>query len=506
MSQGRDPSEAPRRAAVLAPDSSAATPWSGPWRIAIGLALVAAGGLLALAARGDLWLDEVWSIDRVGQVRSPLEIFLQRHDNNHLLYSLLLYALRPIGSDFVYRLPAVFGGLASVALGAAIVARTGGVRDGSPRARALLAAIFLGTSYLLVACGSDARGYGLALGFSLLAFFAAVRGDLGPRSRWALIYGAAVTLALLANATAVHIPAGVAAWSAVRWARRGPRGLALLVAAVRWHALPAAAAALLYFGFLRGIVIGGAPAENVLPVVGRTVAYTCGLPIGLGTGFLLTVGCAVLAAGIGRLFARGDDLGVLYLTAILVSPICVLGFSANEQVFERHFEVSAALGLLLVAGMLGALAARGLPGTLAATTLAALFVYGNAGRLERLLEDGRGRYSAALTHILATGPGGRVVVSGDNDWRNSVVGRYYAARVPGGERLFYVPREKWTGAGPDWYLVHRFEGEPAPEQRLSGLPGYRYVLDADYPCAPLGGWRWYLFRRVADVSVKDQRK
>jgi hypothetical protein len=232
--------------------------------------------------------------------------------------------------------------------------------------------------------------------------------------------------------------------------------------------------------------------------MGRTVAYTLGLPLGLGTWLLVAAGGAVLAAGIGRLLARRDDLGVFFLVATLVSPLSAMGINVDEQVFERHFIVSAALGLLLLAEMLGALSARGRGGALAAAAVAALLVYGDAGRLERLLEEGRGRYRAALAYILAHSAGERVLVSSDHDWRNSVVGRYYAARVPGGERLFYVPRETWSGAGPDWYLMHRFEGEAAPAPRQSGRPGYHYALETEYPCAPLGGWRWYLFRRVED--------
>src|SRR5512143_455296 len=59
--------------------------WAG-----IGLGSI----LMVLSARGDLWLDEIWSIFFAEAARSPCEILtLFRHDNNHVLNTLYLYAI-----------------------------------------------------------------------------------------------------------------------------------------------------------------------------------------------------------------------------------------------------------------------------------------------------------------------------------------------------------------------------------------------------------------------------
>lgn len=498
MARRRDQRVDKPRPGVTAP--ARPTPAAGGPGLIVIATVLAAGLLRLLAARGDLWLDEVWSLEMLAELPSAGAIFGLRHDNNHLLGSLLLWALRGFDSDLLLRLPAVLAGTAAVALGAAVAAHGGDARDGSPRARALLAALLLGSSHLLVHYGSEARGYGLVLGFGLLALFAAQRGELAPRSRWAALYGAACLLALLAHALAVHVLAGVLAWSLLRWWRTGLRGAMLLAAAATWHALPLAGAAALYLGFLRGLAVGGGPEEGVLPVLGRTVAYASGLPLSLGTGALALAGAGLLALGLWWQVTRDDDRWAFYLTAVLLSPLVVLLVQPGQLHFERYFVLSAALALLLAARLLAALAARGLEGAAVAGLLALVFCSAQAPRLERLLRDGRGQYRAALTGLLAADPAPRVYVSSDHDFRNGLMLRHYGPRLPGGERLAYVPAGSWTGLGPPWFLVHRFEGQPAPEPALADAAGNRYRLEAEYPSGPLSGWRWGVYRRLAAPS------
>lgn len=468
---------------------------------ALPVALVLLAGLLRLlAARGDLWLDEVWSLELLAQLHSPLEIFTLRHDNNHLLNSLLLWFLRPFDGDLLLRLPAVLCGTASVALAAAVAARSGGPAEGPPRRRATFAALLVGTSYMMVHYGSEARGYGLLLGLALLALYAAVRGRLEPRSRWAFVYGAAGVLALLAHPLAVHLLLGVAAWSLLRWWRRGLRGGRLLAACTAWHAVPFAAAAALVVGFLRGMIIGGGPVEGVAPVLGRAVAYMMGMPTQLGSVALVGIGAGLLLGGVAWLAARGDDAWVFYLVAGAISPLVTQALQPGDLHFERYFVLSAALTLLLGARLLGALATRGRAGAALATLLVVAFCGAQVPRLVRLLRDGRGQYRAALQLMVDSDPAPRIYVSSDHDLRNWMMLQYYRSRVPGGARLVYVPRRAWATVRPAWQLFHRFEGEPAPAPVLTNRLGGQYRLVASFPSAPLSGWTWFVYRRTSTAS------
>ena len=56
--------------------------------------LVLSAGLRLLAARGDLWLDELWSLSFARQMTSPLDVWTAiHHDNNHPLNTLYLFVV-----------------------------------------------------------------------------------------------------------------------------------------------------------------------------------------------------------------------------------------------------------------------------------------------------------------------------------------------------------------------------------------------------------------------------
>src|SRR6185436_17670860 len=105
------------------------------------------------AARGNLWLDEIWTLYLLGTIEAPLQIVTTlTHDNNHILNSCCAWWLRG-GADAALRVPAVVAGT----LGVAVAAAFAGLRD-DPRAqepsrtevRATLAALLQATSCLMV--------------------------------------------------------------------------------------------------------------------------------------------------------------------------------------------------------------------------------------------------------------------------------------------------------------------------------------------------------------------
>src|SRR5882672_9601571 len=94
--------------------------------IAIGVAaLVAGAALRALAIGQDLWLDEIWSLQVAATLGSSLDAFRLSFDNNHILITLLMYALGGSWGAIVYRLPSLLAGLLSIA----IAWRIGAARD-----------------------------------------------------------------------------------------------------------------------------------------------------------------------------------------------------------------------------------------------------------------------------------------------------------------------------------------------------------------------------------------
>ena len=161
-----------------------------PSRDALALAaLVTLGAALRVAlARGDLWLDELWSLSFARQITWPWEVLtVIHHDNNHPLNTLALFlTVKPAGAHaapVVYRLlaagrwhrddsSALLDGVAQTTIPLA-------------RTRAWIAATLCACSFLAVVYSSEARGYALAALFAVLAF-AMVRtrdDDERPRPR-----------------------------------------------------------------------------------------------------------------------------------------------------------------------------------------------------------------------------------------------------------------------------------------------------------------------------------
>ncbi|HXJ33790.1 MAG TPA: hypothetical protein VMS22_07080 [Candidatus Eisenbacteria bacterium] len=460
-------------------------------RIAVA-AVVACSAVLRLAATwNDLWLDEIWSLTLVNTLHSPLGIVTElRHDNNHVLNTLALYCLRPLGSDWAYRLPAWVAGVATVLLGIRLAALEGDPHAGGRR---LLAAIVLGGSYPLVHYGSEARGYALSIAFGLAAVAIAFGDGVTPRSRRAPLAWIALTLAFLAHALALHFLVALAAWTAVRALRRD--GIARgLVTVVWWLGVPTVAFAVFYVGFLHGVTVGGGPREGALPPLLRAIATTTGLPFDTPPGVLAVVAGAVLAAGVGDLLRRRADAWAFYLTGIVGSPLLLGILQPTNLYAERYFLVSATLWLLVFAQLLTALWTRGIVPRILAAAMLAAFLAGNGARIAWLLRDGRGAYQEALAYMVRHTPDDALAVGSDHDFRNRLVIEYFAPRFP--KPIRYVRVNELTAPGPRWYVAHRALGEAPPPPALTDRLGTRYRLETEYPTAPLSGFRWFVFQRV----------
>jgi hypothetical protein len=483
--------------------AAAAAPPRHRWlEAAVVLAVIAALLLRLLAARGDLWFDEVWTLRLLSRLRSPFEIFSLRHDNNHLLNSWLMWFLRSGQSDYLLRMPAVLLGTLAVAAAAWAAAlgddgpAPSAVPDVSPAARGLMAALLVGGSFLLIQYGSEARGYAAAMAFGHLAFAFAQKGRLSPGSRWAIPYGLAVLLALAGHAVAVHVMAGVVAWSMARW-RRQQHGLSAFGQAfLRWHALPLLGAGALYVGFLRGIAIGGGARGELTVQLAHVVAYAAGLPATWSPVALLALAGLVVAGSLWAVRRSGNDQWIAYAVTIVVSPALVQWLNPSRLNYERYFIISATFGLCLTARALGLLAARSSAGVVAAALVTLTVVGGSTPRVARLLVEQRGHYRAALQFMLDHSPG-PVVVSSDHHFRNNTVLSHYAERLGASSRLVYLFRPTAGLERPDWLIYHRADGEAPPEAYVADGLGNRYELQAEYPSAPLSGFRWYLFRRIS---------
>lgn len=467
-------------------------------RLAAAVLVLLSAVLLLAAARGDLWLDEIWSLTFAHAARSPADVFLKlHHDNNHPLNTLFLYSLGRQDSLYVYRLLAVVSGIGSVLLLGAIA----GKEWGTPQALCVIA--LAGTSYPLVLYFSEARGYAPAIFFGL-ASYALLRHDPGSW-HWgkAVLFSATSVLGMLSHATFVMLSAAFVVQSVVQEARTGAPPGRVAGRILAQHAPPLLFFAGWYVFFLRDMVIGGGPVYGTWTVLGRASALLLGLPDQPALRVLaLLLVVLLVVLGAVTLRRRGDAQWAFFPAALIAAPAAFLFLARPTYLYSRYFLVGFPFFLLLLSHLTYE-AYRRLTKPWSWLPAASILVLllGQAPRDYLLLTIGRGSYSAALEYIATHSPEKIVLLGGDDDFASSMVIGFYAPRVAGGQRLRYVQKADWTRASPHWILTYSqdLSFEPPAQMVMRGgkerqlIGDYRLVREYRY--SGNSGWSWFLFRR-----------
>lgn len=489
-------------APVPVASASSVTFWHGGGWLPLMAVLVILAAVRWAALFNDLWLDEIWSLHLLREIGSPMEILTRvRHDNNHPLNSLFLYALGPAQPDWSYRLLSWLSGVATVALGAVVV-RHLSVRlapDSADQARTsagLVGALLLGGSYLLIHYSSEARGYAPAVCFSLLALLALLRDPTGVSWRWACVYAAACGLGLLAHVTVVQIMLGGLAWSVAQAvAGSGPslrRGLTL----ARWHAAPWLFFTAYYFGFVRKLEIGGGPGLSPLTVLGDLGCYTFGLPTNTSPVIASAVLFGLPLLALAALWRRGERPVVAFFgVAVFVAPVLGVWLGGFTLFFPRYFIVSAALALVLVGTAMARAWSSGRTARIAGAAFLLLFLAGNAVHTVRLLRFGRGHYRDAIRYVIEHTSSSTITLSSDRDGRNVPVFEHHISRITADVSIVYLPGEEPAVERPEWLFVHRLDHELPPAETLKDPTGSVYRRERLFRHAALSGWDWHVFRK-----------
>jgi hypothetical protein len=430
------------------------------------------------AARGELWLDEIWSFRLAGLQSGPFAVITAiHHDNNHHLNSLYLYFVRESGSWILYRLHVIAAGTATVILAGIITKRAGD--------RAAVAAMLLSAaSFPLVLYSTEARGYALAVFFAFLAIPLADRYFVVGRAVWAVAFGVVSVLGLLSQLTFLHAYAGFVVWTAYRVGLRPLRRA--VTAFASFHAVPIVSLTALYWIDLRHMVVGGGPNLAASTVAARTLSLALGGPDdGPFRAVVVAAAIVLTAASILEVRRSGSHMWVLFLVTIVVAPAVTFTFGGSHLLYERYFLVSMAFLLLASGWTAAAMARRSLP---VAVVAAAAFMIGNGARTAGLVRDGRGSYTPALTHIADRAVQHPVTVGGDHDFRQGRLVEFYRRFVPAGQDIEYHQLFEWAVAGPEWYLVHSQEPGFQPVSDLALEGGRRYILSVAYRHSGPSGW------------------
>ncbi len=471
---------------------------SRPVRWAFGLVLVVSSVLILASARGDLWLDEIWSLGFAHASHSVMDVFVRfHHDNNHPLNTVFLYWAGEQRSLIVYRLFAVCTGIGSVVLAGYIAGQSWG------RQEAWCSLALTGTSYPLLLYFSEARGYAPAIFFALAACAFLQQNLRRFRPGRAALFWAVSILGVLSHPTFIMATIAFCLWSLAReiQATGSFRQKALRLAA--HHGPPLAFFAWWYAFFLRGMEIGGGPIYPKWQVVGQASALLLGWPEVPGFPAVAMAGVLMVgAAGVVLLLRERDPQWLLFLAVLGLAPALMVVLTRPTYLYFRYFIVAFPFFYLLLSHVV-CRCARAWPngGRWWLLAAVAVLITGQTPRVYALITLGRGSYAQALARIAEGSPQDVVRIGGDNDFHDRLLFDFYAPRVPGGDRLRYVEQPHWGEATPDWFIVlsQNFAFRPPREIAVHGLGDYR--LAEAYRFSGVSGWSWFVFRR----EVPDDR-
>jgi hypothetical protein len=456
------------------------------------LALTLAGFVLRLlCARGDLWLDEIWSLQNLAQLHRADEVFYAiSQDNNHFLNSLWLFLVGSEAPPQIIRLASIILGSLTIPVAAKLC-----LRAGRPAALAAAALTTFGTIFVHYA--SEARGYA---GFLLMLFCAAEALENyldDPKSlKHRLGFAACVALGSLFHIAMVEAAAILAAATLTRIGLR-TKSLKVTGAAARDLAVSA------FIGILPAItcVLAGALFMQKIQFGVQVPFSFAGLADGLAGMFDATLGLsrlypAYLALPVALLWIAlmllivKPDQRILPTFTIFVPPLLAI-LARLPNVHIPRFHLIATLGLvLLVAECVGRFWQSRRPWLAAATILVLLAA--NVGALVELLDRGRGDYRAIIASMEAGGAG--TYASNMEAEVNRTI-RFYDAQL--GARLMPATEADWCKAPPLWYVL---SDDPQGEAAMrtfgpAACPSTFRLRQVMLPAA-LSGLRFALYRRA----------
>ncbi len=458
--------------------------------------LALAAALRVPALRTDFWLDEIWSLEGFAlRARSVAGLLVGdgfRHDNNHPLNTLWLFALGERSDWTLYRALAFVCGLASVGAAIALGRRRS-------RAAGLCAGALFAGSFLQVVYSTEARGYAPAVLFALLAALVLEEYLETRRRRFLPAFFGCVLFGTLAHPSFAHLYVGALPWTVARTLRTTSGTRARLVELLRLHAVPVVLQAAFFAWIVRGARIGGGPPWAWHEVADDALAWTLGYPIRTVPAALALglVGALVLHELL-RLRREGSDLWLLYSGVIVLAPALTLALLARPYLFARYFLIPLSFLLLLLAGALARLARVPRWGTLACLALLAAFGAGNLLHLAPFYDHGRGGARAAMDYVLEHSPPGEIVLTGAPvDLWTEAPAAFYARRLSPDRAVRYVERATARREGvPVQWFVEQSEARrpPTPDAEIT-LGGRRFGLAGTYPAYGPSGLHWFLYRR-----------
>ncbi len=459
--------------------------------IAISSTLILAITVICFSARGDLWLDEIWSIFMAELSTGPWDIFTRfQHDNNHFINTIYLYFLGRQKYFFLYRMLAVCSGIGSLFLLTYIAGRRGHVE-------ALFATVLAGFSYPLVLYFSEARGYAPAVFCALLAFVYLQKCLDRATAGRLIIFWFAVIAGILSHLSFVMVIIAMFVFTViVKVNNRRNVSIVRKTAEISLlYLVPLLFCILFYIFFIKHMVVGGGPIYKYRDVIGQTACFAMGVPLGKYFQIMALLFCGViLISGCLMLAKERKYEWVFFAMVLLVSPAVILALARPKCLYLRYFIVCFPFFYLLACYLAGACFRRKeLVFRLLAVAIVLFMTLGQIDRLISLMVIGRGSYRDALLDIASCSAKDVIKISTDHDFQGSMICSFYERFLPAGQKVQYIEKASCMENKPEWVLTQSQDSVLRPKPELFPPWGIKYRLVGIYKTSELSGWNWYLY-------------
>ena len=458
--------------------------------------------LRVLAARGELWLDEIWSLTLLEEISSWHDVFWKIPNvNNHMLNSLWLWLVGEDAHPIWQRFASILLGTGAIPAAALFARRHAGEAAG------VATALIFACGHIFVHYGSEARGYSGLILMTVLCADAADRFIASPHRRGPVflfaLYAALGTFFHLIMIVSVSIICGAATFMLLlNPARFRDKGLPLLrLAVAALVGVSPAIACLRIAASLKGYVVLGAQEPfsflDLTEGLAGAARSTLGLPAAVPDFSIIAITTIVICAALRVCPPR---LLAVSLFALLLLPAVELWFEPSNLRYARFHLPAACFLALLTGAAVGVLWSSGGWRKNAAVALAAAGRLGHAALLSQLLLVGRGASADAIAQMMRAGPARYETNAPETRW----VIEFQLRRL-GVKSLTTTSPEAACDTPADWYVLTTDRRYPDGRDVESFGPAEcpaTFQRVAHYPAAPLSGLDWTLYRRSPQIAPR----
>ncbi len=238
--------------------------------------LTIAAAAIALRLPGlwtNFWLDEIWALQLAEHTETFAGVFTRLSmDTNHWLYTLIMKMYDPGSHWWVYRIPSFAAGIAALPLVFALTSKWS-------RSGGITALILCSFSCFLIVYASEARGYSLAIFFSLLSVWLLEKYHEDGSPLIVPGFWLVATLGIFSHLSFIMIYPGLLLFTLMSLLKRKATLLELSAKTILIHIVPATAIAIVAFLLVPNMTHRGGAEQTFSESVLKFSSLAIGAPI-----------------------------------------------------------------------------------------------------------------------------------------------------------------------------------------------------------------------------------